>query len=176
MHLYLVCCKFIFYEIVEKFQNRKMENYNFGDHFRREKSSSSRPRRLVSQFRPSCNEALLAPTFGEDDCGPPNASVFPCKTFMTHARIQEDFISLVTKCGLLEYMADESPQFSTLTKIFVESFKFSNKFGPTVDFKIYDKTHSLSLEKFCGILGVKNKGSTKKIDDMPADLSSCCRE
>src|SRR4051794_1363416 len=154
-----------------------MENYNFGDHFRREESSSSRPRRSVSQFRPSYNEALLAPTFGEDDCGPPNASIFPCTTFMTHAGIQEDFINLVTKCGLLEYMADESPQFSTHTKIFVESFKFSNRMlGPTVDFKIYDKTHSLSLEKFCGILGVKNKGSTKKIDDMPADLSSCYRE
>src|SRR3954470_20686561 len=122
--------------LLKKIQNRKMENYNFGDHFRREESSSSRPRRSVSQFRPSYNESLLAPTFGEDDFGPPNASIFPCTTFMTHEGIQEDFISLVTKCGLLEYMADESPQFSALKKIFVESFKFSNrKFGPTLDFK-----------------------------------------
>jgi hypothetical protein len=96
---------------------------------------------------------------------------------MTKAGIQDDFMSLVTRCGLLDYMADESPQFSLLTNTFVESFKFSNRmFGPTVDFKIYDKTCSLSLEKFCGILGVKNKGSTKKIDGVPADLSSCYRE
>src|SRR3954447_7416788 len=101
MHLHLVCCKISFYEIVEKFQNRKMENYNFGDHFKREESSSSRPRRSVSQFRPSYNEALLAPTFGEDDCGPPNASTFQGRTFMTHAGTQEDFIGLVTKWGLL---------------------------------------------------------------------------
>ena len=96
---------------------------------------------------------------------------------MTKAGIQDDFISLVTRCGLLDYMADESPQFSLLTKTFVESFKFNNRmFNPTVDFKIYDKTYSLSLDKFCEILGVKNKGSTKKISGLSADLSGLYRE
>ena len=116
MLYHLVCCKFTFYEIVEKFQNRKMEDYNYGDCFRREESSSSRPRRSVSHFRPSYNEALLTPTFGEDDCGDANASIFPCATFMTKAGIQDDFISLVTRCGLLDYMADESPHFPYLQK------------------------------------------------------------
>ena len=96
---------------------------------------------------------------------------------MNKAGILDDFMSLVTRCSLLSYMADESPQFSLITKTFVESFTFTNKrFGSSVDFIIYDKTYSLSLEKFCGILGVKNKGSTKKIGDMPADLLSCYRE
>ena len=154
-----------------------MEDYNYGDCFRREESSSSRPRISVSHFGPSYNEALLTPTFGEDDCGDANASIFPCATFMTKAGIQDDFISLVTRCGLLDYMADESPQFSLLTKTFVESFKFNNRmFSPTVDFKIYDKTYSLPLEKFCEILGVKNKGSTKKISGLPADLLGLYRE
>lgn len=96
---------------------------------------------------------------------------------MSKAGIQDDFISLVTRCGLLDYMADEIPQFSLLTKTFVESFKFNNKmFNPTIDFKIYDRTYSLPLEKFCEILGVKNKGSTRKISDLPADLLGLYRE
>ena len=121
MLLYLVCCKFIFYEIVEKFQNRKMENFNYGDVFRREESSSSRPRRSVSQFRPSYNETLLAPTFGEEDCGDANASIFPCTIFLTKAGILEDFMHLMTSYGLLHYMAGESPQFSLLTKLLLRA-------------------------------------------------------
>jgi hypothetical protein len=52
-------------------------------------------------------------------------------------------------------MADESNQYAILTKIFVEIFKFTNSaFRPSVAFKIYDKSITMSLEKFCGILGV----------------------
>jgi hypothetical protein len=68
-------------------------------------------------------------------------------------------------------MLDESNQYVMLTKIFVESFKFTNShFKPSIAFKIYDKPITMSLEKFCGILGIPMFGTTKKIQNRPADL------
>jgi hypothetical protein len=58
-----------------------------------------------------------------------------------------------------------------LTKIFVESFKFSNSaFKPSIAFKIYDKSITMSLERFCCILGIAMFGTAKKIQNRPADL------
>jgi hypothetical protein len=53
----------------------------------------------------------------------------------------------------------------------VESFKFSNSaFKPSIAFKIYDKSITMSLERFCSILGINMFGTTKKIQNRPADL------
>jgi hypothetical protein len=61
-------------------------------------------------------------------------------------------------------MTDESNQYAMLTKIFVESFKFTNShFKPSIAFKIYDKSITMSLEKFCDILGIPMFGTAKKI-------------
>jgi hypothetical protein len=58
-----------------------------------------------------------------------------------------------------------------LRKIFVESFKFTNShFKPSIAFKIYDKPITMSLEKFCGILGIPMFGTAKKIQNRPANL------
>jgi hypothetical protein len=68
-------------------------------------------------------------------------------------------------------MMDESNQYALLTKIFVESFKFTNShFKPSITFKIYDKSITMSLEKFCGILGIPMSGTAKKILHQPTDL------
>jgi hypothetical protein len=68
-------------------------------------------------------------------------------------------------------MTDESNQYALLTKIFVESFKFTNShFKPSIAFKIYDKSITMSLEKLCGILGIPMFGTSKKIQNRPADL------
>jgi hypothetical protein len=68
-------------------------------------------------------------------------------------------------------MTDESNQYAILTKIFVESFKFTNSsFKPTIAFKIYDKPITMSLEKFCAILGILMFGTAKKIQNRPVDL------
>jgi hypothetical protein len=68
-------------------------------------------------------------------------------------------------------MLNESNQYAMLTKIFVESFKFSNfAFKPSIAFKIYDKSITMSLERFCSILGITMFGTTKKIQNQPADL------
>jgi hypothetical protein len=58
-----------------------------------------------------------------------------------------------------------------LTKIFVESFKFTNShFKPSIAFKIYDKSITMSLERFCDILGIPMFGTTKKMLQQLTDL------
>jgi hypothetical protein len=58
-----------------------------------------------------------------------------------------------------------------LTKIFVESFKFSSStFKPSIALKIYDKSITMSSESFCRILGITMFGTSKKIQNRPADL------
>jgi hypothetical protein len=39
-----------------------------------------------------------------------------------------------------------------------------------IAFKIYDKSVTMSLEKFCGILGIPMFGTAKKIQNRAADL------
>jgi hypothetical protein len=75
------------------------------------------------------------------------------------------------RVGLTTYMTDETNQYAMLTKIFVESFKFTNShFKPSIALKIYDNSITMSLEKFCGILGIPMFGTTKKIQNRPTDL------
>jgi hypothetical protein len=107
----------------------------------------------------------------EGDEGDAHPSTFPCANFLSDAGILEDFLLLVDRVGLTTYMKDESNQYSILTKIFVESFKFTNStFRPSVAFKIYDKSITMSLEKFCDILGIPMFGTAKKILNQPSDL------
>jgi hypothetical protein len=68
-------------------------------------------------------------------------------------------------------MTDESNQYAILTKIFIESFKFTNShFKPSIAFKIYDRSITMSLEKFCDILGIPIFGMAKKMLHQPTDL------
>jgi hypothetical protein len=107
----------------------------------------------------------------EGDDGDAHPSTFPCSNFLRDAGILDDFLLLVNRVGLTTYMLDESNQYAMLTKIFVESFKFTNSsFKPSIAFKIYDKPITMSLEKLCGILGIPMFGTAKKIQNRPADL------
>jgi hypothetical protein len=90
---------------------------------------------------------------------------------LSDAGIFEDFLLLFDRVGLTTYMLDESNQYAMLTKIFVDSFKFTNStFKPSIAFKIYDKSITMSLERFCYILGITMFGTAKKIQNRPADL------
>ncbi|KAK1648134.1 hypothetical protein QYE76_065939 [Lolium multiflorum] len=83
----------------------------------------------------------------------------------------DDFLTLIGKAGLTTYVGDESEQYYTLTKIFVESFKFNNKhFRPTVAFKIYGKPITMKLKFFCVALGIAPVGTARKIEDNPKEL------
>jgi hypothetical protein len=51
------------------------------------------------------------------------------------------------------------------------AFKFTNShFKPSIAFKIYDKSITMSLERFCGILGIPMFGIAKKMMQQPNDL------
>ena len=148
-----------------------MNNYKFGEVFESDAPMSSRPSRSTARARKSYNEDLIAPSFGENDDGIPNPCFHPCYDFMQSAGILDDFMTLVGKVGLTEYMQDERHQYVNLTKIFVESFSFNNSsFNPSVSFKIYNNTTKLPSSTFCSIIGVSNKGTSSRIKDQPADL------
>jgi hypothetical protein len=90
---------------------------------------------------------------------------------LSDAGILEDFLLLINRVGLTAYMMDESNQYAILTKIFVESFKFTNShFKPSNAFKIYDESITMSLEKFCDILGIPMFGTARKMLQQPTDL------
>jgi hypothetical protein len=147
-----------------------MDNYTYGEVFERDAPRTSRPTRSTAQYRISYNEDLMSPNIEGDD-GDAHPSTFPCANFLSDAGILEDFLLLVDRVGLTTYMADESNQYAILTKIFIESFKFTNStFRPSVAFKIYDKSITMSLEKFYGILGIPMFGTAKKILNQPSDL------
>jgi hypothetical protein len=147
-----------------------MDNYTYGEVFEREAPRSSGPSRSTTQYRISYNEDLMSPNIEGDD-GDAHTSTFPCVNFLSDAGILEDFLLLVNRVGLTTYMMDESNQYALLTKIFVESFKFTNShFKPSISFKIYDKSITMSLEKFCEILGIPMFGTAKKMLQHPTDL------
>ncbi|KAK1660507.1 hypothetical protein QYE76_048666 [Lolium multiflorum] len=88
---------------------RGMDNFNFGEVFQGETTSTGRPSRSSTRFRPSYNEDLIAPSFApEEDNGVPNAASFPCYDFLRNAGLLDDFLTLVGKAGLTTYVADES--------------------------------------------------------------------
>ena len=123
------------------------------------------------------NDNLIAPSIGERDDGDAHVSTFPCVDFMRNAGICEDFMVLVGRVGLTTCMNDESDQYALLTKIFVESFTFRNSaYNSSVSFKIYDMPITMSLPKFCEILGIAMFGTTKQITNRPADLLELYRE
>jgi hypothetical protein len=111
----------------------------------------------------------MLPSIGDEgDDGDAHPSTFPCPNFLSDAGILLDFLGRV---GLTTYMLDESNQYAMLTKSFVEIFKFTNSsFKPSIAFKIYDKSITMSLEKFYCILGIPMFGTTKRIQNRPADL------
>jgi hypothetical protein len=107
----------------------------------------------------------------EGDDGDAHPSTFPCTNFLQDAGILDNFLLLVNRVGLTTYMMDESNQYAILTKIFVESFKFTNAYyNPSIAFQIYDRPITMPLERFCNILGIPMFGTAKKILQQPAEL------
>ncbi|KAK1651765.1 hypothetical protein QYE76_069570 [Lolium multiflorum] len=159
-------------------EKREMDNYNFGEMFEGETTSSRRPSRAATRFRRSYNEDVIAPSFEpEEDNGVPNASSFPCYDFLSNAGLLDDFLTLVGKAGLTTYMGDEREQYHMLTKIFVESFKFNNKhYHPTVAFRIYGNPITMKLKDFCTALDIAPVGTAKRIEDNPRVLLELYRE
>ena len=120
----------------------------------------------------------MTPRIGDEgDDGVAHASIFPCTDFLRDAGILDDFLFLVNKVGLMEFMQDESEQYARLTKIFVGSFTFNNThFSPSVAFKIYDKPYTMDLKRFCRVVGIAPSGTTRRIQGQPPELLELYRE
>jgi hypothetical protein len=147
-----------------------MDNFTYGEVFESDAPRSSRPSRSTAQYRMSYNKDLMSPNLEGDD-GDAHPSAFSCINFLSDAGTLDDFLLLVNRVGLTSYMIDESNQYALLRKTFVESFKFTNAhFNPSIAFKIYDKSITMSLERFCSILGIPTFGTARRIKNHPADL------
>src|SRR3954465_864568 len=125
---YSSCSLFINLEITWfdgclKFQQREvMDHHTLGEIFESDAPRRERLPRSSTSSRPSYNEDLITPRFGDEgDEGDAHPSTFPCQTFLQAAGILNDFMTLAQRAGLTSYMQDESAQYSLLTKTFVES-------------------------------------------------------
>jgi hypothetical protein len=111
----------------------------------------------------------MSPSIGDEgDDGDAHPSTFPCTNFLSDAGILEDFLLLIDRVGLTTYMLDESNQYAMLcSQIFLlRVFKFTNSaFKQSISFKIYDKYITMSLERFCCLLGIAMFRKAKKIAD-----------
>ena len=86
------------------------------------------------------------------------------------AGILEDFLLLVERVGLTTYIDDERDQHVMLTKTFVECFSFNNShFRPTVSFKIYDRSFTMTLVDFCAAIGIAPSGTARRIQGNPTE-------
>jgi len=143
-----------------------MQNHNFGEVFESDSQRVRRPSRAATRVRRSYDEDVIAPDIGDGgDDRVPNASSFPCIEFLTNAGLLDDFLLLIQRVGLTTYMQDEGVQHYWLTKIFVESFKFTNSsYGPVVKFKIYDEPITMSLDNFCAAIDIAPIGTARKIE------------
>src|SRR4051812_21295201 len=106
----------------KNFRNRVMDNHTFGEVFESDAPRSTRPSRSSSRARQTYNEDLITPRFrNKGDEGDAHPSTFPCFTFLQAAGILNDFLTLVRRVGINDYMQDESEQYAMLTKTFLES-------------------------------------------------------
>jgi hypothetical protein len=149
---------------------KEIDNFTYGEVFESDAPRASRPSRSTARYRMSYNEDLMSPNLEGDD-GDAHPLTFPCTNFLRDAGILDDFLLLINRVGLTTYMLDESNQYAILTKIFVESFKFANShYNSSIAFKIYDRSITMSLERFCNILGIPMFGMARKMLHQPADL------
>src|SRR4051812_2458958 len=149
-----------------------MYNHKFCEIFVSDSPRKGRALKKYSRAKLSSNKELITQQIvdkGEE--GGAHPSTFPCLTFLQAAGILDDFLTLVRRIGLTSYMQDERVQYATLTKTFVESFSFTNNlFKPYVSFKIYGRPYTMTLKKFCEILGLGTAGMVKKIPAQPTNL------
>ena len=86
-----------------------MNNHTFGEIFESDAPRRARLPRSSTSTRPSYNEDLITPRFGDEgDEGDAHPSTFPCFTFLQAAGILNDFLTLIRRVGITSYMQDES--------------------------------------------------------------------
>src|SRR4051812_16744471 len=60
-------------------------------------------------------------------------------------------------------------EYHKLTSCFINSFRYNHDVG-IIEFKIYNDLLTMSLARFCEIIGVPNVGQTAKMNTQPSEL------
>ena len=104
-------------------------------------------------MRPSLNEDIADLSMLDfDKMEDVRASAYPCNELLIDAGIYESFYELVTNAGLLDFTTNE-----------VQTFKFFDGVNPHVEFCLYDRKRTMSLDDFCRAINVTNLGDTGRI-------------
>src|SRR4051812_32521127 len=91
---------------------------------------------------------------------------YPCSDFLTASGIKVEFDNLSAAASLTRLVTHQAPQYPKLTYYFVNWFRFNDKTS-MIEFRLYDEVLTMSLAKFCDVIGVRNVGKMSKIKIQP---------
>src|SRR3954469_3876288 len=92
---------------------------------------------------------------------------YPCDVFLEAAGIKEGFYGLCANAGLTRLATCRVTQYHKLTSCFINSFGYNHDAG-IVEFKIYNDLLTMSLARFCEIIGVPNAAQMAKMNSQPS--------
>src|SRR3954463_12435514 len=106
-----------------------------------------------------------------EDTSPARAMTFPCDEFLEAAGIKDEFYNLCANAGLTRLVTCRVTQYQKLTSSFINSFRYNPDSG-AIEFKIYNDLITMTLGKFCEIIGVPNVGRTGRMASQPSELKT----
>src|SRR4051812_40894498 len=106
-----------------------------------------------------------------EDTSPARAMMYSCDAFLEAVGIKEEFYGLCANAGLTRLATCRVAQYHKITSYFIHSFRYNHDDG-IVEFKIYNDLLTMSLARFCEIIGVPNAGQTTKMNSQPFELST----
>src|SRR3954466_2191473 len=106
-----------------------------------------------------------------EDTSPARAMTFPCDEFLEAAGIKDEFYNLCANAGLTRLVTCRVTQYQKLTSSFINSFRYNPDSG-AIEFKIYNDLITMTLGKFCEIIGVPNVGRTGRMASRPSELKT----
>ena len=109
--------------------------------------------------RISYNDDIEHPTL-LDETKAVHAMSYPCPDFLVVAGLLDQFNDLCENAGFTYLATHPVPPYPKLTYYFVNWFKFNDGASPIIEFRYYNEVKTMSLPKFCEILGVQNVGKT----------------
>src|ERR1041385_6927232 len=95
--------------------------------------------------------------------------MYSCDGFLESAGIKEEFYGLCANAGLKRLALCRVVQYKKLTSCFINSFRYNHDAG-VIKFKIFNDLLTMSLARFCDIIGVPNVGQTSRMHTQPSKL------
>src|SRR3954466_4233824 len=105
-----------------------------------------------------------------DDIVPPGF-LYETDSVLTAVGIKDEFDNLCAAGGLTHLVTHQVSQYPKLTYYFVNWFRFNETIS-IMEFGLYDEVLTMSLEKFCQVLGVWNVGKTDGMKMQPSELKA----